>query len=210
MRADLVDVAVDMARMLHRLLPDEASVTGLLALMLLAQARRETRVEDGTLVLLADQDRGRWDRGLIAEGTDLVAQALAQAPPDRFTVEAAIAAVHAEAPTWEQTDWGEVVGLYDVLVRLWPSPVVALGRAVAVGLRDGPEAGLVALEPLLTDPAVATYPYVSAARADFLRRLEAWRDAAPAYEEAVTLAGNEVERAFLLGRLDEVRAHLGR
>ena len=210
LREHLVDVAVDMGRMLHRLLPDEASVTGLLALMLLAQARRDTRVEHGSLVLLADQDRARWDRELIAEGTGLVAQALAQAPPDRFAVEAAIAAVHAEAPTWERTDWGEVVGLYDVLLRLWPSPVVALGRAVAVGLRDGPEAGLVALEPLLTDPAVATYPYVSATRADLLRRIEAWDDAALAYEEAFALAGNEVERAFLHGRLEEVRAHLAR
>ena len=205
-RQDLVDVAVAMGRMLHRLLPDEPRVSGLLALMLLAQARRSTRVgPDGTLVLLAAQDRTRWDRGLIDEATGLVAEALAAAPPDRFTVEAAIAAVHAEAPTWEATDWVEVVGLYDVLLSLWPSPVVELGRAAALAFRDGPEAGLRALQPLLADPTMATYPYLSSTRADLLRRLEAWDEAAVAYEEAVTLSGNDAERAFLTARLDEVR-----
>ncbi|GAA2495363.1 RNA polymerase sigma factor [Terrabacter carboxydivorans] len=210
-RQDLVEVAVSMGRMLHGLLPDEPRVTGLLALMLFGQARSSTRVDDdGTLVLLADQDRGRWDRALIEEASSLVAVALATAPPDRFAVEAAIAAVHAESPTWEATDWTELVGLYDVLLGLWPSPVVALGRAVAVGFRDGAEAGLRALEPLLGDPTVATYPYVSATRADLLRRLEDWGDAEVAYEEAVALAGNDVERAFLATRLAEVRSHLPR
>ncbi|MFM6850479.1 MAG: RNA polymerase sigma factor [Terrabacter sp.] len=209
-RQDLVDVAIRMGRMLHRLLPEAAGVTGLLALMLLAQARRDTRVgDDGTLVLLADQDRTRWDRDLIAEGAALVGQALALGPPDRYTVEAAIAAVHAEAPSWEATDWTEVVGLYDVLLGLWPSPVVALGRAVALGFRDGPRAGLAALDPLLVDPTVATYPYVSATRADLLRRLGAWTEAATAYEEALTLTGNDVERAFLASRLAEARANGG-
>jgi RNA polymerase sigma-70 factor (ECF subfamily) len=206
LRQDLVDVAVAMGRMLHSLLPGEPSVSGLLALMLLAQARRTTRVDDaGRLVLLADQERGQWHRGLIAEATGLVAEALAAAPPDRFTVEAAIAAVHAEAPTWEATDWVEVVGLYDVLLRLWPSPVVERGRAAAVAFRDGPEAGLQALEPLLADPTVSTYPYLSSTRADLLRRLEAWDDAELAYEEALTLSENDVERAFPLARLAEVR-----
>jgi RNA polymerase sigma-70 factor (ECF subfamily) len=209
-RQDLVDAAIGMARMLHHLLPGAPSVTGLLALMLLTEARRETRTaDDGALVLLADQDRSRWDLDLIDEATGLVSHALAQAPPDRFTVEAAIAAVHAEAPTWEQTDWGEVVGLYDVLLRLWPSPVVELGRAVAVGMRDGPGAGLRALEPLLADATVATYPYLSAARADTLRRLALWEDAVVGYEEAIALTGNDVERDFLLRRLAEVRARLG-
>ncbi|GAA2746442.1 RNA polymerase sigma factor [Terrabacter aerolatus] len=208
-REDLVDVAVSMGRMLHDLLPNEPGVTGLLALMLLGRARSATRVaDDGTLVLLADQDRSRWDRPLIEEASALIASSLAAAPPDRFTVEAAIAAVHAEAPTWEATDWTEVVGLYDVLQVLWPSPVVALGRAAAVGYRDGPAAGLSALQPLLGDPMVATYPYLSAARADLLRRLERWDEAEVAYEEALALAGNDVERAFLASRLDEVRAHL--
>ncbi|MHA3836169.1 RNA polymerase sigma factor [Terrabacter sp. AAH1] len=207
-RQDLVDVAIRMGRMLHRLLPDASGVTGLLALMLLAHARRDTRVgEDGTLVLLADQDRSRWDHRLIAEGAALVGEALGQGPPGRHTVEAAIAAVHAEAPTWEATDWAEVVGLYDVLLDLWPSPVVALARAAALGFRDGPRAGLAALEPLLADPSVATYPYVSATRADLLRRLGAWPEAATAYEEALTLTGNDVERAFLVSRLAEARAN---
>ncbi|MGO4598854.1 RNA polymerase sigma factor [Terrabacter sp. 2RAF25] len=207
-RQDLVDVAIRMGRMLHGLLPGATGVTGLLALMLLADARRDTRVDhDGALVLLADQDRSRWDRELVAEGAALVGEALAQGPPDRFTVEAAIAAVHAEAPTWEATDWGEVVGLYDVLLGLWPSPVVALGRAAAVGFRDGPEAGLEAIAPLLDDPTVATYPYLSASRADLLRRLGAWSEAATAYEEALALAGNDAEHAFLSARLTEVRAH---
>ena len=209
-RQDLVDVAIRMGRMLHRLLPDATGVTGLLALMLLAEARRDTRMgDDGTLVLLADQDRSRWDRELIAEGATLVGQALAFGPPDRYTVEAAIAAVHAEAPSWGATDWTEVVGLYDVLLGLWPSPVVALGRAAALGFRDGPRAGLDALEPLLADPSVATYPYVSATRADLLRRLGAWAEAAAAYEEALTLTGNDVERAFLTSRLAEARANAG-
>lgn len=207
-RQDLVDVAIRMGWMLHGLLPEATGVTGLLALMLLADARRDTRVDHhGALVLLADQDRSRWDRELVAEGAALVGEALAEGPPDRFTVEAAIAAVHAEAPTWEETDWAEVVGLYDVLLGLWPSPVVALGRAAALGFRDGPEAGLAALAPLLDDPTVATYPYLSATRADLLRRLGAWSDAATAYEEALALAGNDAEHAFLSARLTEVRAH---
>jgi RNA polymerase sigma-70 factor (ECF subfamily) len=205
-RQDLVDGALRMGRMLHDLLPGESRVCGLLALMLLVDARRETRrAPGGGLALLADQDRARWDRPQIDEGATLVAEALSRARPDRYTVEAAIAAVHAESPTWEATDWTEIVALYDVLHRLWPSPVVELNRAAAVGLRDGPQAGLDALAPLLQDPTVATYPYVSAARADFLRRLGASAEAAMAYEEAAALTDNEVERAFLLGRLEQVR-----
>ena len=151
-RADLVEVAVSMGRMLHQLLPHETAVTGLLALMLLGQARRGTRVGPaGELVLLAEQDRSRWDRDLIEEAESLVAEALSGGPPDRFTVEAAIAAVHAEAPSWEQTDWREIAGLYDVLERLWPTSVVRLNRAVAIGFRDGPAAGLAALAPLLDE-----------------------------------------------------------
>jgi RNA polymerase sigma-70 factor (ECF subfamily) len=120
-------------------------------------------------------------------------------------VQAAIAAVHAEAPAWQDTDWHEIVGLYDVLQRLWPgSPVVTLNRAVAIGFRDGPQAGLDALDPLLADPALATYAYLSAARADFLRRLGRNAEAAQAYDEALALTGNDAEREFLTGRLDEV------
>jgi RNA polymerase sigma-70 factor (ECF subfamily) len=121
-------------------------------------------------------------------------------------VQAALAAVHAEAPSWESTDWAEVVALYEVLRGLWPSPVVELNRAVAVGMRDGPAAGLVALDRLLDEPALASYGYLSAARGDLLRRLERWDDAAASYEEALLLIDNDVERAFLLHRIEDVRA----
>ncbi|MEV8504027.1 sigma-70 family RNA polymerase sigma factor [Actinoplanes sp. NPDC051475] len=209
-RHDLADSAIRLARMLHDLLPGDGDVTGLLALLLLTDARRETRTAaDGRLVPLEEQDRTRWDRRRIAEGTALLTEALSGRPPARYAVQAAIAAVHAEAPTWQDTDWTEICGLYEVLRRLWPNPVVELNRAVAVGMRDGPEAGLAALEPLLGEPALATYGYLSAARADFLRRLRRWDEALVAYEEAVTLTANDVERAFLGARLAEVRARRG-
>jgi RNA polymerase sigma-70 factor (ECF subfamily) len=115
--------------------------------------------------------------------------------------------VHAEAPSWPDTDWSEIVALYDVLRQLWPSPVVELNRAVALGLRDGPQAGLEVLAPLLADPALATYSYLSAARADFLRQLHRWTEAAAAYEEALALTDNDVERAFLTERLGEIQTH---
>ncbi|HEY3437715.1 MAG TPA: sigma-70 family RNA polymerase sigma factor [Actinotalea sp.] len=206
-RDDLVDSALRLGRLLHDLLPQESEATALLALMLLTGARRGSRVSDsGGLVLLADQDRGRWDRGQITEGVGLLVGALGRRPPGRYAVQAALAAVHAEAPSWEATDWGEVVALYDVLRTLWPSPVVELNRAVALGMRDGPAAGLAALDPLLDEPRLATYPYLSAARADFLRRLGRPDDATAAFEEALQLTDNEVERAFLRGRIDEVQA----
>ncbi|WP_238010676.1 DUF6596 domain-containing protein [Dactylosporangium sp. AC04546] len=206
-RRDLTDAALALARTLHRLMPASAGAAALLALLLLVDARRDTRTApDGRLLLLAEQDRARWDAAAIAEGTRLLAGALRRHPPTRFAVEAAIAAVHAEAPTWAATDWTEIVGLYDVLLRLWPSPVVALNRAVAVGLRDGPRAGLAALDPLLAEPALATYGYLSAARADFLRRLGDRPAAAEAYREAIALTANDVERAYLATRLAEVTA----
>jgi RNA polymerase sigma-70 factor (ECF subfamily) len=207
-RQDLVDRAIHLARTLHRLLPGDSQVAGLLALMVLTDARRETRLSDtGELVLLADQNRTQWDARQINEGTALLAQSLQQTPT-RYAVQAAIAAVHAEAATWEDTDWTEIVGLYDVLRRLWPSPVVELNRAVAIGLRDGPQAGFAALAPLLEEPALATYCYLSAARADFLRRLGRWEEAATAYGESLAMTDNLVERAFLTRRLDEVRTHM--
>ncbi|KUL30928.1 RNA polymerase sigma factor [Actinoplanes awajinensis] len=206
-RTDLTGCAIGLARLLHLLMPADAEVGALLALLLLIDARSASRVgADGRMLLLADQDRSRWDAGQIAEGSGLLTDALRRRPPTRYAVEAAIAAVHAAAPSWEQTDWGEIVALYGVLDRLWPgSPVVRLNRAAAIGLRDGPAAGLTALAPLLGDPALATYAYLSAARADFLRRLERWTEAASAYEEALTLTGNHRERTFLLDRLAEVR-----
>ena len=204
-REDLVASAIALARTLHRLLP-VAEPAGLLALLLLIDARRASRTtESGDPVLLADQDRSRWDRRLIVEGTDLLTEALRSGPPTRYAVQAAIAAVHAEAPTFEATDWTEIVALYDVLLRLWPSPVVELNRAVALGMRDGPQAGLRALDRLADEPTLATYRYLSAARADFLRRLKKWPEALTAYEEALLLTDNEPERAFLAARLAEVR-----
>jgi RNA polymerase sigma-70 factor, ECF subfamily len=208
-RRDLVDSAIGLARMLHLLMPNDAEITALLALQLLIDARRDTRLSaSGRLLLLSEQDRTRWDTAMISEGIALLTDALRRRPPTRYAVEAAITAVHAEAPTWEETDWTEIARLYDVLLQLWPSPVVRLNRAVAIGLRDGAEAGLDALTPLLADPALTTYGYLSAARADFLRRLHRWNEAAVAYEEALALTDNEVERDFLTGRLDTVRSHL--
>ncbi|PXY27383.1 RNA polymerase sigma factor [Prauserella muralis] len=206
-REDLVDSAIDLTRLLHRLLPRQGEVTGLLALMLLTDARREARLSPtGEVVSLAEQDRSRWDGRRIAEGMALLAESLRQNPTG-YAVQAGIAAVHAEAASWEDTDWAEIAALYDVLHGLSPSPVVELNRAVAIGFRDGPQAGLAALAPLLDAPALATYPYLSAARADFLRRLGRRDEAATAYEEALAMTGNEVERAFLARRLDEVRPH---
>jgi RNA polymerase sigma-70 factor (ECF subfamily) len=204
-RRDLIERSRDLARMLRGLLPDDADVAGLLALILLTDARRPARVNDaGELVLLADQDRRHWDREAISEGVGLVRQALRRRPAGRFALMAAIAAVHAEASDWDATDWREIVGLYDLLVAAWPSPVVALNRAVAVGLADGPQAGLTALGQLETDPRIATYPYLSAARADFLRRLGRHDEARLAYQEAVHLTENTTERDYLTRRLNEL------
>ncbi|HEX7301474.1 RNA polymerase sigma factor [Lentzea sp.] len=204
-RRDLTGSAIRLGRLLHLLMPTDAETGALLALMLLIAARQDTRTTaSGRLALLSEQDRSRWDRQLIAEGQSLLTEALLWRPPTRYALQAAIAALHAEAPSWDDTDWTEVVDLYDLLLRRWPSPVVELNRAVAVGMRDGPRAGLDALTPLLAEPALATYGYLSAARADFLRRLENWPQAATAYEEALTLTGNDVERAFLAERLVEV------
>jgi RNA polymerase sigma factor (sigma-70 family) len=201
-RGDLVERALDLTRILRALLPGDADVAGLLALILLTDARRATRVDEaGELILLADQDRTQWDRAEIAEGIALVHEALRRRPPGRFALQAAIAAVHAEAPSWEATDWDELVALYDVLGQVWPSPVVALNRAVAVGFARGPEARLAELDSLAAEPQLATYAYLSASRADFLRRLGRDAEARVAYEEALTLTDNDVERRFLLGRL---------
>jgi RNA polymerase sigma-70 factor (ECF subfamily) len=201
-RRDLVERAFQLTRMLRSLLPDSSDVTGLLALLLLTDARRETRVDsDGSLLLLADQDRTKWDRREIDEGIGLVKLALRTRPPSRYALQAAVAAVHAEAASWEATDWTEIVGLYDVLVQVWPSPVVVLNRAVAVGFADGPHAGLIALDELATEPQLAGYGYLPAARADFLRRLGRTDDAKLAYTEALHYTDNGTERAFLEERL---------
>jgi RNA polymerase sigma-70 factor (ECF subfamily) len=204
-RRDLVERALDLSRILRHLLPGDADVAGLLALIVLTDARRPSRVgTDGRLVLLPDQDRRAWDRAAIAEGVGLVREALARRPPGRFSLMAAIAAVHAEAPTWQATDWAEIVGLYDLLVAIWPSPVVALNRAVAIGFAVGPQAGLDALDALAGEPVLAGYSYLAASRADFLRRLGRTGDARLAYEEALMLCENAVERSFLADRLEHL------
>ncbi|HUK73115.1 MAG TPA: sigma-70 family RNA polymerase sigma factor [Streptosporangiaceae bacterium] len=204
-RRDLVERSLDLARILRLLLPDDADVAGLLALILLTDARSATRVAaEGRLLLLEEQDRSQWDRSAISEGVALVREALRRRPPGRFALMAAIAAVHAEAPTWQDTDWREVVALYDVLVQIWPSPVVALNRAVAVGLASGPAAGLAALDALAAEPQLAGYGYLASARADFLRRLGRTREARQAYEEALLLTENAVERDFLTARLKDL------
>jgi RNA polymerase sigma-70 factor (ECF subfamily) len=203
-RRDLVERALDLARMLRALLPGNPDVAGLLALILLTDARRETRTApDGRMLQLADQDRERWDRGAIAEGVSLVREAL-RVRPGRYALQAAIAAVHAEAPTYEETDWQEVVGLYDLLVQVWPSPVVSLNRAVAVGLAAGPETGLKELDALAAEPQLAGYGYLPAARGHFLERLGRTEEARTAYEEAILLTGNDAERDFLATRLDQL------
>lgn len=201
-RRDLIERSLDLARVLHTLLPDDADVAGLLALILLTDARSDARLGvDGELVLLADQDRARWDQASIDEGIGLVRFALQRRPPGRFALMAAIAAVHAQAPSWEATDWREIVGLYVVLMQIWPSPVVALNHAVAVGLAEGPQAGLDALEALATDPLLSTYSYLASARADFLGKLHRMSEARLAYEEALLLSENAVERSFLEDRI---------
>ena len=204
-RRDLVERSVELCRMLRRLLPSDPAVAGLLALLLLTDARRETRTgPDGRLLLLEEQDRARWDAAAIAEGVALVREALRARPPSRYALQAAIAAVHAEAPSWDATDWGEVVALYGVLTRLWPSPVVALNRAVAVGFARGPAAGLAELDALAAEPQLAGYGYLPAARADFLRRLGRVTEAREAYAEALLLTENVVERDFLTSRLEQL------
>jgi predicted RNA polymerase sigma factor len=204
-RNDLVERASDLARMLRLLLPDNADVAGLLALILITDSRRATRVgAEGRLLLLHEQDRTAWDRAAIAEGLTLVEEALDRRPPGRYALQAAIAAVHAEAPTWDATDWSRMVALYDQLCAAWPSPVVALNRAVAVGMANGPLAGLAALDLLVGEPQLRGYPYLPATRADFLRRLGRLTEARAAYEEALALTDNEVEREFLADRLEEV------
>ncbi|MDT4902591.1 MAG: polymerase sigma-70 factor, subfamily [Pseudonocardiales bacterium] len=207
-RADLVERSLDLARILRKLLPADQDVAGLLALILLTDARRATRVDgEGRLLLLADQERAAWDRAEIAEGVALVREALRRRPPGRFALQAAIAAVHAEAPSWEATDWDELVGLYDVLAQVWPSPVVALNRGVALGFARGPQAGLDELDRLGDEPQLATYAYLSASRADFLHRLGRDEEARTAYQEALVLTDNLVERRFLLERVAALDAH---
>jgi RNA polymerase sigma-70 factor, ECF subfamily len=204
-RGDLVERAIALARMLRTLMPDEREVRGLLALLLLTDARRATRADSGgRLLLLEEQDRSRWDRRAIGEGAALVTGALRGGRPGRFALQAAIAALHAEAPSYSDTDWPQILLLYDALSLVWTSPVVALNRAVALAMAEGPEAGLAGIADLERDGHLAGYRYLPAAKADLLRRLGRHAEAAQAYREALELTGNEAEHSFLSGRLSEV------
>ena len=204
LRADLTDEAIRLARILRRLLTAEPEVSGLLALLLLVDARRAARTDAaGELVPLEDQDRGLWDSDRIAEGRNLTVAALRGPGAGPYAIQAAIAAVHAEAAGTATTDWPQIVALYDVLAHVSPSPVVQLNRAVAVAMRDGPQAGLAALDTL-QDDALRGYHPLPAARADLLRKLGRATEAATAYRAALELAGNERERAFLRRRLSEL------
>jgi RNA polymerase sigma-70 factor (ECF subfamily) len=204
-RRDLAAEAIRLTRILVELMPDEPEVAGLLALMLLHDARREARTGPaGELVLLEDQERARWDRAEITEGQAILDRALRVGRAGPYQVQAAIAALHDSAPDASATDWRQIAALYLRLANLAPSPVVELNRAVAIAMADGPETGLRHLDWLAGDEQLQAYPYFHAARADLLRRLGRFPEAADEYRTALERTTNEVERAFLLRRLDEI------
>jgi RNA polymerase sigma-70 factor (ECF subfamily) len=203
-RRELTAEAIRLARLLVRLSPS-VDVLGLLALLMLTDARRDARATaSGDVVLLEDQDRTKWDRAEVEEGLLLVERALRAGPPGPYALQAAIAGLHAQAARSEATDWKQIVGLYDRLYAIVPTPVVALNRAVAVAMCDGPAAALPLLDELAASRELREYHLLPAARADLLRRLGRNDDAADAYREALTLVGNEPERRFLARRLAEV------
>jgi RNA polymerase sigma-70 factor, ECF subfamily len=202
-RGELCAEAVRLARLLVELMPDEAEAWGLLGLLLLTEARRPARTDaEGALVRLADQDRSRWDRALLEEGRSVVAACLRQHRPGPYQVQAAIAAVHSVAATAADTDWARIVALYDTLVALAPTPVAALNRAVALGERDGPVAGLAALEPLAE--ALDGYHLLHAARGDALERLGRSDEAAAAFDRALSLTTNAAEADLLRRRRHDI------
>jgi RNA polymerase sigma-70 factor (ECF subfamily) len=200
-REDLCAEAIRLGRILMSLMPDEAEVAGLLALMLLIESRRPARTAaDGSLVLLADQDRSQWDRSLIGEGQALVRACLRRNQPGPYQIQAAINAVHSDAAIADDTDWRQIAALYSQLLAVAPTPVVQLNKAVAVAEVDGPAAGLALLESL----SLEKYHLFHATRADLLRRLGRWPEAIAAYDEAIALVANGAERAFLERRREEV------
>jgi RNA polymerase sigma-70 factor, ECF subfamily len=203
-RHDLSGEAIRLGRLLIELLP-EPEAMGLLALMLLHESRRAARTSaDGELVLLDAQDRSLWDQNQIAEGSRLVTRSLSSREFGPYTIQAAIAAVHAQAPTADATDWAQIVGLYDVLLQAAPSPVIELNRAVAVAMRDGPGAGLALVDAILERGDLADYHLAHSTRADLCRRLGRAADARTSYERALSLTRLEPERRFLEGRLREL------
>ena len=205
-RDDLCSEAIRLGGMLAGLMPGEPEVLGLLALMELQASRFAARITaSGDLVLLADQDRSRWDRGRIERG--LACLDVLREPAGRYQLQAMIAACHARAASWEATDWTRIVSLYDRVLEATPSPVVALNRAAAIGMARGPEAGLVALDALDAD-SLKGYHFLPSARGDFLRRLWRWTEAAACYREALGAVENASERRFLAGRLEECEGHV--
>jgi RNA polymerase sigma-70 factor, ECF subfamily len=206
-RAELVERAMHLARMLRELMPDDTEVAGLYALLLVTDARRATRTSnDGRLVRLADQDRSRWDRTALAEAHDVIVGCLRARAPGRYALQAAIASLYAEAPAYEQTDWPQIVALYDRLLEVWPSPVVALNRTVPLAMVRGPAAALAEVEELQRDGRLSGYHYLPAIKAELLSRAGRAREAADAYRQAFDLAANEAERVFLAEQVD---AHTG-
>jgi RNA polymerase sigma factor (sigma-70 family) len=197
-RADLVEQALHLARMLRELMPDSTDVRGLHALLLVTDARRATRTDaDGRLLRLREQDRSQWDSGALAEAHEEIVGCLRAGPAGRYVLQAAIAALYAQAPSYEQTDWAQIVELYDRLLGVWPSPVVALNRAVPLAMVDGPQAALAEVERLNADGRLSGYQYLHAIRADLLGRLGRAGEAADAYRQALALTTNDAERAFL-------------
>lgn len=204
LQTHLSDEAIRLARILYRLMPQEREVAGLLALLLLTDARRPARVDlAGVPVSLVEQDRSLWDSNMIAQGRELLAQALDRhAGP--YTIQAAIAALHAEAADIDGTDWAQIVALYDLLLARSASPVVALNRAIAIAMRDGPEAGLALLDGLAADQQLRHYHPLPAARAELLRKLDRHGEAIAAYREALNDVGNDCERDYLTRRLHDL------
>jgi RNA polymerase sigma-70 factor, ECF subfamily len=203
---DLCARAIDLGRLLHELMPDEPEVGGLLALLLLTEARSAARFDgSGRVVLLRDQDRGRWDSAAVDEGRTLVVRALrgTSGSAGPYALQAAIAAVHAEAGRWDDTDWPQIVALYAELMQVWPNPVVAVNRAAAIAMVDGPGAGLALLDELAADPRLGSYHLLPAARADLLRQLGRLDEAVDAYQIALAAATTDADRTFLADRIRE-------
>jgi RNA polymerase sigma-70 factor, ECF subfamily len=201
-RDELTARALDLARMLRRLVPADGEVAGLLALLLVHEARRATRTDAaGRLLPLEEQDRTAWDRPLVAEADRLVVEALRAGPPGRFALQAAIAALHADAPSYAETDWPQILTLYGELLRVWPSPVVALNRAVALAMVAGPEAALAEVTALEADGRLAGYRYLPATKAELLHRLGRDAEAVAAYRAALALSENVAEQEYLSRKL---------
>ncbi len=201
----LIDRAFELATILRSLMPDEREVRGLLALIMFSEARRPARTDAaGDLVLLEDQDRSSWNQSLIEQADQLVKDAIRGVQPGRYVLQAAISGLHSVAPSWAETDWEELLVLYDLLYADWPSPIVALNRIAVRSMIDGPEVALRELDELANDPRLAAYQYLPSTRADLLRRLGRYQEAATAYGDALNLVTNAPERRFLERRLASV------